>query len=830
MNIVRFVRILCAVTVFLVSSGNHIAHGSPVTFNPIHAVDPVLPVIAAPVDFRVILVDETRVEFSWNPVLLDGSTVDFFRVWDREQLLVETADNRWQLDGIDHNQVYDFSVSAVTESGEETRRSSRVYYDLPPQNATDSDANNQYLPPLENLQAQVIDADSVRITWDPAPAHWSWAEPSDYVYEIVRQGSRVDVVSEPGYTYTGLDGQGLVWISVYVSAQGGLSSRQPDIVLVDTSEPAGTVFAGIAGFNELYGLSAEVYSSTAAELFWKASGSPAVSHVYINGRLIARIKEGNSLFLEDLPSGQRMLMSVGEGWPYDAAPPFDWPLLHDYPLMHVWIETPPGVGNGSSPAIEPVTGLRADVYSATAAEVFWDRSGFAPARYRLYLNQQYQQETDGVSWFIDDLNQASTYTVGVSVVDVNGEETQIREITLQTRGGTENVPANCRIDGLEARVYSATAAEVFWIRQAAGQQYLVSLDDQSPTATDAVSWFMQDLAPGSLYQFNIRRSDAGCEDFGYQIDFQLKGSQDSPGNPDPVASTINFDNYVELSREVFRAFVGDDYTGPLNTVADFEITGRNPDGSFTDVYTCDSGSFNQSLNPTSTNAGIFFTFTFDSCVDDGVLRDGILVGQDGSRGLSFDADQFSVTGPDGRFAEYSGEIQIFDTQTASFDEIRSFDTSNVMIKTSAVVAEQPTLAQMNTSFAYGSRNNGLDQAWLRGSFAARLNTVDGSILRVSTPVEFSYALNTRTDGTAIDGLAPTATPISNEQRNAWTFTQGQLSVIADDGSALLLDADTGNPDTVIITIQSADGEEIFEQRWSIWRDDLRFTTFPDISR
>ena len=54
----------------------------------------------------------------------------------------------------------------------------------------------------------------------------------------------------------------------------------------------------------------------------------------------------------------------------------------------------------------------------------------------------------------------------------------------------------------------------------------------------------------------------------------------------------------------------------------------------------------------------------------------------------------------------------------------------------------------------------------------------------------------------------------------WTFTAGQLSVNAEDGSQVLLDADSGDITTAKITVTSADGEETFDQPWSLWLNTL----------
>ncbi len=107
-------------------------------------------------------------ELSWNPVLLDGSSVNFFNLRDRDELLVSTRENLVQEGEIDRNDTYDFSVSAVLYSGTETRGSSRVFYDLPQLDSSLPDGNKHYLPTLENLRTEVVDADSVHLTREAA--------------------------------------------------------------------------------------------------------------------------------------------------------------------------------------------------------------------------------------------------------------------------------------------------------------------------------------------------------------------------------------------------------------------------------------------------------------------------------------------------------------------------------------------------------------------------------------------------------------------------------------------------------------------------------------
>ncbi len=225
-----------------------------------------------------------------------------------------------------------------------------------------------------------------------------------------------------------------------------------------------------------------------------------------------------SLFIEGLPPGERVLVSVGEGWPYNVDPPFDWPLLHDYPLMHAWLQMPAGVVDNAGTAT-PVTGLRADVYGPIAAEVFWDRSDVPLARYRLYLDGQFLQETDAVSLFLDELTVASTHTVGVSMVGQGDTESVVREVVFTTPDELSLVQEACLITGLHATVYSATAAEVFWNRGPVGQRYDILLNGEFVTNTDAVSWFREGMETGGMNRFTIRVEGEDCEGEGVDVVF-----------------------------------------------------------------------------------------------------------------------------------------------------------------------------------------------------------------------------------------------------------------------------------------------------------------------
>ena len=73
---------------------------------------------------------------------------------------------------------------------------------------------------------------------------------------------------------------------------------------------------------------------------------------------------------------------------------------------------------------------------------------------------------------------------------------------------------------------------------------------------------------------------------------------------------------------------------------------------------------------------------------------------------------------------------------------------------------------------------------MRGKFSARLDAINGAQLTVDTPIEITYVLNISTDAMEVDSVAPTTELVLEE-----LSVDGQLELIAEGGSTLLLNAD-----------------------------------------
>ena len=79
-------------------------------------------------------------------------------------------------------------------------------------------------------------------------------------------------------------------------------------------------------------------------------------------------------------------------------------------------------------------GLRATVYSSTAAELFWERSAVPGGRYRVLRDGAEIGTTDGTSFFDDGLSPGTAYDYAVGlIVDGGGPPAAIIEVVTRGR-------------------------------------------------------------------------------------------------------------------------------------------------------------------------------------------------------------------------------------------------------------------------------------------------------------------------------------------------------------------------------------------------------------
>ena len=216
--------------------------------------------------------------------------------------------------------------------------------------------------------------------------------------------------------------------------------------------------------------------------------------------------------------------------------------------------TTPGGGSPAAPA-----GLRGAIYSATAAEIFWNRSTRFGLTYEVRRDGTALATTDGTSYFDDALAGSTGYVYEVVAIDRQGRRSAAASVSLETLPGPGPAAGAgpAAPTGLRAAVYSATAAEIFWTRPATfGLVYDVARDRSTLVTSDGTSYFDDTLAAGRRYTYSI-----------VAIDRQGRRSAASEITLTTSGPLITFDTQERLLEEVFGIYAGAAWdTTPLSLI------------------------------------------------------------------------------------------------------------------------------------------------------------------------------------------------------------------------------------------------------------------------
>ena len=239
-------------------------------------------------------------------------------------------------------------------------------------------------------------------------------------------------------------------------------------------------------------LRASIYSTTAIELFWERSADDGFVRGYEiarDGRPVATL-DATSFFDADLPGAGRYAYSV-------IALDFDG---NRSPPASVVVGTG-SVGAPGDPERPPApTGLRADTYSSTAFEVFWDRVPNAGVVHDVLVGDRAPVRVDGTSLFVGGA--PGRVEVQVIRVAASGERSDASGIVVRA-GMSADGPTPPT--GLRAVRYSSTAGELFWARDAApGQRYEIRVaGGRTLGTTDGTSYFVADLDAGGRAELEV---------------------------------------------------------------------------------------------------------------------------------------------------------------------------------------------------------------------------------------------------------------------------------------------------------------------------------------
>ncbi len=177
--------------------------------------------------------------------------------------------------------------------------------------------------------------------------------------------------------------------------------------------------------NDGLNVTGAVYSSSAIEIFWTNTAvSPGTEYrVSRNGQ---QVFSGNAASFFD--SG----LSAGTSYVYQLAA-YDAGQLRGQQEISLTTLGGADGASASNTGVPAVSGLRGTVYSQSAIELSWDRSSADNiVAYKVYQDGQQVSSSDALSYFVDGLSAETTYVFEVRVQDVNGNDSEARQVTLTT--------------------------------------------------------------------------------------------------------------------------------------------------------------------------------------------------------------------------------------------------------------------------------------------------------------------------------------------------------------------------------------------------------------
>jgi len=268
-------------------------------------------------------------------------------------------------------------------------------------------------------------------------------------YEVIRNGESLgvrdslsfyqnDLDASQSYTFevTSIDNEGnrsatvTTTLSTGDGSSSGNNNNADNSDTSTTSPPASNNANGPTSPANLRHL---VYSKTAAEIFWNRSSD----NVLVQGYEI--IRNGESLGVRDSLSVFQNELSPTETYTFEVtAIDNEGNRSTTATITLSTSGTEPigsnsNMGSNSSNSPAAPSGLQAEVYSATAAEVFWDRPDTIGLSYEIRRDGNLVSQTNAVSFFDGSLRNKTTYQYQVVTIDMLGNRSDARSITLTTR-------------------------------------------------------------------------------------------------------------------------------------------------------------------------------------------------------------------------------------------------------------------------------------------------------------------------------------------------------------------------------------------------------------
>ncbi len=231
------------------------------------------------------------------------------------------------------------------------------------------------------------------------------------------------------------------------------------------------------------GLTGDVYSPTALELFWERQAAPAVTYRVEQSGGSSVETDGTSFFFQGLSANTTFDFTVTS---LDASG-------NDLVSQSIQLTTNEDTF-ASSIAVENLSG---EVYSSSAIELFWDVSDAGAGSFFVISRDGVEVGlNDGRSFFEDGLASGTTFTY--TVAPQSGGDAATIELTTQG----DNAGSTGAL-GLNGQVYSVSALEIFWQRVDGAARYQVERDGSVIEDFDALSFFDSGLDANTSFSYTV---------------------------------------------------------------------------------------------------------------------------------------------------------------------------------------------------------------------------------------------------------------------------------------------------------------------------------------
>ena len=641
-----------------------------------------------------------------------------------------------------------------------------------------------------------------------AELFWSRSTDSDGTvrgYEIRRGGELLDTRDGLSYFTDGLS-PGLPFSFTVTAVDFDGERSEPARVRVVGGDREGAVGSGGGRPPPPANLRAQAYSPSAVELFWDRADQRGLTYeVSRNGRTVATT-DGTSAFLSGLPRTDGVTFDVvavdSNGRRSGAATV----------TLGGGDPNPSGPG-GDAPAAP--SNLRAEVYSSSAGEVFWDRVSGTRLEYEVSLDGEVAATTTGTSYFVGSRPGIDGTRVEVVAIGPDGTRSSASSTTLGDGGssnpdpdpGTDGppAPANARIE-----VYSSTAAELFFDRAPASANVVeteISRDGEVIGTTNGTSFFDPNRAPGRDYVYELVAVDAS----GNRSSATTVGEAENPpeGSDLPTGIAERLDTLFTVvngeALEAALAFL--DRLDPIQRSRNETPISSGPDpdplplSGPREVFECpNGGTFAVTVG---TEEGNIFRTTAESCTIGDTTVDGTYL-QESSQGGFFDPINSSTEIEDYRLVDARTGI------VTTIDRGDVFEIQSQADRRGATVPVEGSEFVPTSWDAEGLSVTGGDEDYALSSLSVRsaeISSLSGGEfdgLRVTVEGLSSALYDTASIETVAtllrDGL---------EGR----YTVGSLRIV-DGDRAETLDADGGDPEAFLFTVEDGGTTTSYAVPWS----------------